>query len=300
MTSVCRENKIQGGFFSRRDRMEMEKMQVLSCAGPARHSALLCLARNRGFACQQRALHQWGPRMGAGRHLSGPGPGPDRASGRCEGLPMTTSPPSFPTVRLSSLGSPPTPTLPHPRQVDRSFLGAATDILVNADVNGGGPNLSRPLHLGLPLRISTRPTPLFLVIVAVAAVVLVVTPESRAWADPVSLSSSLSISAHRSPISPITASARPVSPNPPPQKNPKRHDTDNRSLASTDALPGAEQGYKPKWCSFRRRCPRASRAGSGPSTPGEERCAPPPPSTTCCFLSMLTTTLDSPNAISDS
>lgn len=123
---------------------------------------------------------------------------------------MTTSPPSFPTVRLSSLGSPPTPTLPHPRQVDRSFLGAATDILVNADVNGGGPNLSRPLHLGLPLRISTRPTPLFLVIVAVAAVVLVVTPESRAWADPVSLSSSLSISAHRSPISPITASARPV------------------------------------------------------------------------------------------
>lgn len=122
-------------------------------------------------------------------------------------------------------------------------MGAATDILVNADVNGGGPNFSRPLHLGFPLRISTRPTPLFLVIVAV---VVLVTPESRAWADPVPLSSSSSISAHRSAISPITASARPVLPNPSPQKNPERHDADNRSLASTDALPGAEQGYNIK------------------------------------------------------
>lgn len=84
MTSVYRENKIQGGFSpSSRSgwshRMEMEKMQVLCRSSQAPKA--LCLAGNRGFACQQRALHQWGARMGAGRHVSGPDPGPDRQVG---------------------------------------------------------------------------------------------------------------------------------------------------------------------------------------------------------------------------
>lgn len=84
MTSVCRENKIQGGFSpSSRSgwshRMEMEKMQVLCRSSQPPQGAVP--GGQQRVCMPTTGLAPMGARMGAGRHVSGPDPGPDRQVG---------------------------------------------------------------------------------------------------------------------------------------------------------------------------------------------------------------------------